>query len=213
MRRFVSLLCVLAGAFIVSNALPYDAVARSQELRISHQFTAEVDSRDRAARLFIAETFKRAPHLQISLHPGLSLKYKAAEQITAVMNGELPMSVFTLADAMDKAPEFAIAMMPFVPADLDMAMRLKGTPFHRQLQTLAEANGLHILTWWWMPAGIVSRQREIAGPPSVKGLGLRTPGRAPSTIACSNSPAGDRLPPSQRPIPPRRCVTARSTAF
>lgn len=175
MRRIVLWSCALLGAFVALNMSSDDAVAASQELQISHQFAAGVDSRDRAARIFMEEAQKRAPHLRISLHPELSLKIKAAEQFDAMANGELAMSVYTLSYAAAKIPEFAITMFPFVPADLDMAARLKGTLFHRRLQSLAEANGVRILTWWWLPGGLASRQREIGGPQSIKGVGVRTP--------------------------------------
>jgi TRAP-type C4-dicarboxylate transport system substrate-binding protein len=176
MRRIAVWSCALLGAFILSNISPYDAVARSQELQISHQFAANIDSRDRAARIFIDEALKRAPHLRISLHPELSLKIKATEQFDALVRGELAMGVVPLSYAAVKIPEFAIATFPFVPADLDMAARLKGTGFHRRLQSFAEANGVRILTWWWLPGGLASRQREIGGPQTVKGLSVRTPG-------------------------------------
>ena len=168
--------CVALGVFAVLNIWPIDAIAQPQELKISHQFAAGADSRDRAARVFMEEALKRAPHLKISLHPDLSLKIKATAQFGAMVDGELAMSIFPLSYAADKIPEFAIATFPFVPANLDMAARLKGTLFHRKLQSFAEARGIRILTWWWLPGGLASRQREIGAPPTVKGLSMRSPG-------------------------------------
>jgi TRAP-type C4-dicarboxylate transport system substrate-binding protein len=167
---------VAVGIFVALNTSSISAVAQPQELKISHQFAAGVDSRDRAARIFMEEALKRAPHLKISLHPDLSLKIKATEQFRAMVDGELAMSVFPLSYSADKIPEFAIATFPFVPANIDMATRLKGTVFHRKLQSFAEARGIRILTWWWLPGGLASRQREIGAPPTVKGLTTRTPG-------------------------------------
>jgi TRAP-type C4-dicarboxylate transport system substrate-binding protein len=154
------LLCAASGA----------GVARSQELKISHEFRAEVDARDRAARLFVAEALKRAPHLKLSLHPDSSLNIRPIEQFDAMASGELAMSVYPLIYAAPKVPEFAITLFPFIPADLDMAMQLKGTPFHQKLQSIAEANGIRILTWWWLAGGMASRERDIGGPDTIKWL-------------------------------------------
>jgi TRAP-type C4-dicarboxylate transport system substrate-binding protein len=166
---------VLLGAIILLAAMPSGGVAGSQELRISHQFAAEIDSRDRAARLFVAEALKRAPHLKLSLHPDSALKIKPVEQLDAMVSGELAMSVYPLAYAVPKIPEFAITSFPFVPADLDMAARLKDTLFNQRLQALAEQHGVRILTWWWLPGGLASREREIGGPQTVVGMNLRLP--------------------------------------
>jgi TRAP-type C4-dicarboxylate transport system substrate-binding protein len=165
--------CAVLCALISPHVFPFAVAARAQEMRISHQFPAEIDSRDRAVRVFIAEALKRAPHLRFSLHPALELGIDAVGQFDAMARGELEMSVYPLTYAVPKVPELAIAWFPFIPADLDMAARLKGTPFHRKLQSLAEANGVHIVTWWWMPGGIATRQREIGGPQTVKGLSIR----------------------------------------
>jgi TRAP-type transport system periplasmic protein len=176
MRLGVLCSCVMLGTFAFINISAYGASARSQELKISHQFTANVDSRDRAARVFVDELQKRAPHLAISIHPELSLKIPATEQLNAMLRGELAMTIYPLSYASDKIPEFAIGTFPFVPADQEMAARLKGSLFHRKLQSFAEANGFRILTWWWLPGGLASRQREVGGPETVKGLTGRTPG-------------------------------------
>jgi len=52
-------------------------------------------------------------------------------------------------------------------------MRLRGSPFHKKLQEVAHANGVHILTWWWTPGGFATKDRPIAGPDSVTGLNMR----------------------------------------
>jgi TRAP-type C4-dicarboxylate transport system substrate-binding protein len=41
------------------------------------------------------------------------------------------------------------------------------------LQDVAHQNGVHILAWWWVPGGFVTRNRQVAGPDTVKGLKLR----------------------------------------
>jgi TRAP-type C4-dicarboxylate transport system substrate-binding protein len=149
--------------------------ARAQELKISHQWKAEIDARDRAVRRFIAEARKLAPHLQLAVYPDSSLKIAPRDQFDRLANGELAMCVCPVIYAIPKLPELAIAAFPFIPADLDMAMRLKGSPFHRKLAGLYEAHGVHLLTWWWLGGGIASREREIGGPESVNGMRVRLP--------------------------------------
>ena len=186
------------AAVVVLCAASSAGVARSQELKISHEFKAEVDARDRAARLFMAEALKRAPHLKLGLYPDSSLKIKPIEQFDAMASGALAMSVYPLVYAAPKVPELAITLFPFIPPDLDMAMQLKGTPFHRKLQSIAEANGIRILTWWWLAGGMASREKEIGGPDTIKFLriSLSDPGfdrmfaTAGARIA-ERMPAGD----------------------
>src|SRR5262249_39077664 len=50
---------------------------------------------------------------------------------------------------------------------------LKGTKVAERLQAVANAHGVHIMAWWWVPGGFVTRNREVAGPDTVKGLRLR----------------------------------------
>jgi TRAP-type C4-dicarboxylate transport system substrate-binding protein len=165
----------LLGVIMVPSTVPLSGAAVAKELRISHQFNAQVDSRDLAARVFVDEVGKRAPHLQFKIYPALSFGIESAAQFDAMARGDLEMSVYTLTYAVSKVPELAIAWFPFIPADIDMAVRLKGSPFHRQLQSLAEANGVHLLTWWWLPGGVATRKSAIGGPQTVKDVGFRFP--------------------------------------
>jgi TRAP-type transport system periplasmic protein len=164
---------LLAALLSASASHPAGA---EQEFRITHEFAANLDSRDRATRVFIAEAVKRAPHLKFALYPESGLKIPASRYFAAMATGELSMSVVTLAFAADTIPELAITMFPFIPADIDMAARLKGTAFHRRLQQFAETQGIHILTWWWMPGAIASQRADITGPQTVKGLKVRMAG-------------------------------------
>jgi TRAP-type C4-dicarboxylate transport system substrate-binding protein len=83
-------------------------------------------------------------------------------------------------------------MFPFVPTDLDMAARLKGTAFHRRLQQFAEEHGFHILTWWWMPGAIASQRVEISTPQTIKGLKVRI---ADGSMAQMFKSAGAQITP------------------
>jgi TRAP-type C4-dicarboxylate transport system substrate-binding protein len=162
---------ILIGALALA-VLPA-APAAALELKISHQWKANVDGRDRAARVFVDEVVKRDPSIKFRIYPAQSLGIKPVAQLDALQNGTLEMAVFPMSYAVGKAAEFSIIIMPGTIANLDHAMRLKGTPFHAKLQELAAKNGIRILTWWWTPGGFAAKDRAITGPASVSGLKLR----------------------------------------
>ncbi len=167
----MKLLRTLALAAVAAT-LPFTA-ALAQEIRISHQWKANVDGRDRAARVFVDEVVKQDPGIKFRIYPAQSLGIKPVAQLDALQNGTLEMAVFPMSYAVGKAPEFSIIIMPGTVPTLDFAMKLKGTPFHKKLQELAHANGIHIVSWWWTPGGFAAKDRDITGPASVKGLKLR----------------------------------------
>ena len=145
----------------------------ARELKISHQWPTEIDARDRAARLFVREVQSRIPGITFQIYPELALKMKAEEQFDALRSGKLEMSVYPLPYAVKKAPEFSLAVLPGLFPSVDAARGLKGSKVFDQLQAVANANGVHIVTWWWVPGGFVTLKREIAGPSTVTGLRLR----------------------------------------
>ena len=145
----------------------------ARELNISHQWPAKTDARDRAARLFAEEVQLRAPGISFKIHPQLALKIGAEEQFDALQSGALEMSVYVLPYAVKKVPEFSLAVLPGLYPSLDTVRELKGSKVLEHLQDVAHNNGVHILAWWWVPGGFVTRNRQIAGPDTVKGLKLR----------------------------------------
>lgn len=149
------------------------AAALAQEIKISHQFKANADARDMAAREFVKEVNKRDPSLKFRIYPAQSLGIKPIAQLDALQNGTLEMAVFPLSYAVGKAQEFSISIMPGTVPTLEYAMKLRGTPFQKKLQDLAHAHGIHIMTWWWTPGGFAAKDREISGPKSVEGMKLR----------------------------------------
>src|SRR5690606_32280192 len=167
MKRLTRLLAV--SALAVATAAPVLA----QELKLSHQFRANTDGRDRAARLFIEEVNKRDPSIKFRIYPGQSLGIKPVAQLDALQNGTLEMAIYPLSYGSGKIPEFSAVILPGTVPSLDFAMKLRGTPFHKKLQEVAHANGVHILTWWWTPGGFAAKDRAIADPASVAGLNMR----------------------------------------
>ena len=145
----------------------------ARELKISHQWPGETDARDRATRLFAHEVQSRVSTLSFRIYPELSLKIGAEQQFDALQSGSLDMSAYVLSYAVKKAPEFSLAVLPGLYPSLDTVRDLKDSKVLEHLQSVAHANGVHIVAWWWVPGGFVTRNREIAGPDTVKGLRLR----------------------------------------
>ena len=161
----------LAAALVASFALVTSASA--QEIKISHQFKANTDARDKATRVFVEEVNKADPNLKFRIFPGSSLNIKPLAQLDALQGGSLEMSVFPMSYAVGKIPEMSITIMPGTITSLDQALKLKGTAFHKKLQEVAERNGIHIVTWWWTPGGFASKDHPIGGPDTVKGEKMR----------------------------------------
>jgi len=171
MNRSASLWAALAA--VVAAGAVASAPALAQEIKISHQWKANVDGRDLATRVFVEEVGKRDPSLKFRIYPAQSLGIKPVAQLDALQNGTLEMAVVPMSYAVGKAQEFSIIIMPGTVPSLDHAMKLRGTPFQAKLQELAEKNGMRIITWWWTPGAFASKDREISGPKSVDGLKMR----------------------------------------
>ena len=155
-----------AVALLALLAVLAPKCALAKELKISHQWAAEIDARDRAARIFVREVQSRLPEMSFQIYPQLALKLKAEEQFDALQSAKIEMSVYPLPYAVKKIPEFSLAVLPGLFPSVDAARALKNSK-------VSNANGVHILAWWWVPGGFVTRNREIGGPETVKGLRLR----------------------------------------
>jgi TRAP-type transport system periplasmic protein len=158
-------------AFLILALVSGGATAR--ELKISHQWPADADARDRATRIFVKEVVARAPGITFKIFPQLSLKMRAEEQFQALQSGVADLSIYPLPYAVKQVPEFSLSVLPCLYPSLDAVRGLKGSKVADNLQSVANAHGVHIMAWWWVPGGFVTRNREVAGPETVKGLRLR----------------------------------------
>jgi TRAP-type transport system periplasmic protein len=161
--------CALLAFYLLAPLDP----ALAREFKISHQWPAQIDARDRAVRIFVNEVQSRITGISFRIYPQLSLKMTAEEQFGALQSGKLEMSVYVLPYAVKQVPEFSLAVLPALYPSLDAARGLKDSKIGDQLQAVANAHGVHIVAWWWVPGGFVTRNREIAGPDTIKGLRLR----------------------------------------
>ena len=158
---------------VVVAVLQAQPTASGQEIRISHQWAEATDGRDRAARVFAQEVEARAKGLKLRVYPNSSLNISPTEILDALQSNALDMAVYPLTYAVTKAPEFSLSGLPGLVPDLEAAQALKGSEIHGMLQSLAEAHGIRILTWWWAPGGLFAKSKEISDPTSVRGLKMR----------------------------------------
>ena len=147
--------------------------AFAQELKISHQWAEGVDGRDRATRLFVQEVESRTAGLKFRIYPSSSLNIKPPQLLGALQNNALEMAVYPLTYAVATVPEFSLAGLPGLVPNLQAARALKDTEIYTMLQSIAEANGLRIVTWWWSPGAFFAKSQGISDPQSVKGLRMR----------------------------------------
>lgn len=145
----------------------------AQELKISHQWKANTDARDKAARIFIEEVNKKDPSLKFRIYPSQSLGIKPVAQLDALQNGTLEMAIFPMSYAVGKAKEFSGVILPGTIPNLDFAMRLKKSSYYKRIQELSEKNGFRIITWWWTPGGFATKEKMITNPASVSGQKMR----------------------------------------
>jgi TRAP-type C4-dicarboxylate transport system substrate-binding protein len=161
-----------------------------RELRISHQFHETTDARGRAARVFAEELTLRAPELKARIFPQLSLGLARDEQLDHLQAGKLDFAVLPLVFGVKRVPEFSLALLPGLIPNLATARILKNSEVHDRLQEVAAANGLRIVTWWWMRGGFAAA-REVGSPASVKGLTMQSCGLAQKVLASAGAKIAD----------------------
>ena len=106
--RLFNVLRIVVPALLV----PVGHIALAEEIKISHQWEAGADARDRATRVFVQEAEARAAALKFRIYPHSSLKIKPGELLNALQQNKLEMAVYPLVYAVPKVPEFSLAELP-----------------------------------------------------------------------------------------------------
>jgi TRAP-type transport system periplasmic protein len=150
------------------------APARARELNLTHQWSAETDARDAAARVFTAELKRLLPATQITIHAKSKLIANPVEQYEALLDGRADMAIYPLFYLSPKMPEISISLMPGVPASVEQAQLLRGSDFEAKFQLYCAQKGFRVLAWLWLAGGIVSRAPEVGLPKSYNGLNVRS---------------------------------------
>jgi len=146
-------------------------------IKISHQFPANTDFRDRLARMFAQEVEKRSGgQLQFQIYPGASL-YKATQQFDALASGALDMSVYPLAYSGGKLPATNLTLMPALIENYKEAYDWQDADIGKWLRKYLSDQGVILITPIWQAGGVASRDRPIQVPADVKGLKTRGAGK------------------------------------
>lgn len=159
-------------AVALCAAVAFAGVAAAKDIKISHQFK-QGDARDEATRIFVAEVVKRDPSLRFRIFPNRSLIAAPFEQLAAMRDGSVEMAVYPINYGGGQVPEFSVTTLPGLIRGLEHGEALRDSPFAKTLNEVANANGVHIVTWWWTPLGFVMNKKTFAGPDSVAGLKMR----------------------------------------
>ena len=172
----------IAAAFVCAGIFwSAPSPASALELKISHQF-AEADARNELAVQFAAKVEKATGGaVTFKVFPSSAL-FKPTPQYEAMLKGALDMSVFPLAYASGKAPEFEITLMPCIIPGVDEGMAWRNKDIGRRVAKLSEDKGMKILTWLWYGGGIGSRGKPVILPSDVKQLKFRAAGKMFETM-------------------------------
>lgn len=146
---------------------------QAQEFKLTHQWKQGTDSRDAAARQFAKEVTSKDPSMKFRIYPGASLISNPLKQLDALQDGAIDMAIIPLIYAAGKIPEFSVTILPGAVSSAADGMKLRNSEFSKKLQEVAEANGIHIVTWWWTEGGFANRVHPIGSPADVKGLKFR----------------------------------------
>jgi len=174
-RRSYLLACALLAIGYVCCA----AAAHAQTiLKASHQWPGGIgDVRDEMVQMIAREVAAADVDLTIRVYPGQSL-FKAADQWSALVRGQLDMTAIPLDYASGRHPQFNATLMPGLVKNHDHARRLNDSEFMTAIQQIIEDAGAIVLADAWLAGGFVSTQRCILSPNDIQGQVTRAAGPA-----------------------------------
>ena len=177
LRIIKSMAICLLVAMPLAVSVNCNAIAATQELKISHQFPGgtltEGDFRDRLCRKFAAELEKRTKGaLKGTVYPGSSLM-KTNAQFSAVSKGALDLSLYPISYAGGEVPELNIGLMPGVVTSYEQGMAWKTAEVGKLFSEVLYEKGIVIVSWVWQAGGVAGRTKPIVEPDEAKGMKVR----------------------------------------
>ncbi len=170
---------LLACALLVALSAGGIAAAEAQTiLRASHQWPGGTgDVRDEMVQMIAREVAAADVGLTIRVYPGQSL-FKAADQWSAIVRGQLDMTALPLDYASGRHPQFNATLMPGLVKNHDHARRLNESEFMADIRQVIEDAGAIVLADAWLAGGFVSARNCILSPESIQGQVMRAAGPA-----------------------------------
>jgi TRAP-type C4-dicarboxylate transport system substrate-binding protein len=148
-------------------------------LRLSHQWPEptgeEGDFRSVLAQRFADQVAEETDGLMaVQIFSNSSL-VKSTEQYDAMLEGALDMSVFPLAYAAGRVPEFDISAMPAVLRSHEEAQAWEDAEIGQRLEKIMEENGSKVLTWVWNAGAIGAKGDPVVSPDDIRpGMTVRS---------------------------------------
>ena len=147
-------------------------------LRASHQWPGGTgDIRDEMIQLIAREVAAANVDLEIRVYPGQSL-YKAADQWSAIVRGQLDLTALPLDYASGRHPQFNATLMPGLVKNHDHARRLNDSDFMDSIRKIAQDQGAIVIADAWLAGGFASAQNCILAPEDISGQVTRAAGPA-----------------------------------
>ena len=162
-----------AGASLSMYNLPTWAQAKSQILKISHQFPSGTDFRDRLCKKFADEVSKKTQGaLKFDVYPQSSLM-KTNSQFSAIRKGALDLTLYPLPYAGGEVVEANIGLMPALVTSYEEGARWKTAEVGKILTKVLESKGVVIVSWVWQAGGVATKSGPIIVPDDIKGVKVR----------------------------------------
>ena len=160
-NRHLSRLLIFAALFA---AVMGSAAHAQTVLRASHQWPGGTgDVRDEMMQMIAREVAAADVDLTIRIYPGQSL-FKAADQWSAIVRGQLDMTALPLDYASGRHPQFNATLMPGLVKNHDHARRLNDSEFMASIRQIIEDAGAIVLADAWLAGGFVFRTALHPGP-------------------------------------------------
>jgi TRAP-type transport system periplasmic protein len=187
-----------AYALLALAALSYVSVGQSQTiLKASHQWPGGTgDVRDEMMQIIAREVAAADVDLVIRIYPGQSL-FKAADQWSAVVRGQLDITALPLDYASGRHPEFNATLMPGLVKNHDHARRLSDSPFMDEIHQIIEDAGAVVLADTWLAGGFASSRNCILEPADVQGQVTRAAGPAFERMMAAAGASISSMPSSE----------------
>jgi len=168
---------LLTLAVLITTAMGSSAHAQTV-LRASHQWPGGTgDVRDEMVQMIAREVAAADVDLTIRVYPGQSL-FKAADQWSAIVRGQLDMTALPLDYASGRHPQFNATLMPGLVKNHDHARRLNDSEFMAAIRQIIEDAGAIVLADAWLAGGFASAQSCILNPDDIRGQVTRAAGPA-----------------------------------
>jgi TRAP-type C4-dicarboxylate transport system substrate-binding protein len=168
----------LYGSAALSVLLFAGTLQAQTILRASHQWPGGIgDVRDEMVQIIAREVNSADVGLNIRVYPGQSL-FKAADQWSALVRGQLDITALPLDYASGRHPQFNATLMPGLVKNHDHARRLNTSPFMASIKQVISDAGALVLADAWLAGGFASTEQCILWPQDIQGQVIRAAGPA-----------------------------------